>query len=362
MQDESKLNLMKRYMDLEKLGICGGCLDSNSDDRNSTGSAESDDGLIDRSKKKDGKVSQQLHSVSKQFGSFGKSVGKKLKNLGKVNKEDKKGNRKLSLTQSTNRPLTISALGELDQSAIWCCKLLLKKSDTHQKMIDNYLYDAGERFKKEMSARQLTNNEIVNRTQNFANRVERQNVPCVTSGCNMYGSAETSYLCSKCYADQKQQLINQEKDLLQNFAKMHKPSDDDATKVGQKSKFYDMKTGDKTAGSQPSHVDLNTLNKGNPPLSPNLSRTQNRNCTPSPDYDNVDYPTKPSHINPSNSVLQNLQKPTPLSPKQQPKKPETKSVGQPCKNPHCTFYGSKDTEFYCSGCYKNKHKMNLNLV
>ncbi|XP_053405955.1 LOW QUALITY PROTEIN: OTU domain-containing protein 7B-like [Mercenaria mercenaria] len=153
-----KINLLKRYMDLEKLPICSAFFDNNSDDRNSTGSYESDDGLVEKGKKKDNRVSQQLQSVSKQFGSFGKSVGKKLKNLGKGNKEDKK---KSSVSQNSKVPLTISSLGELEQQSIWCCRITMNKSETHQKMIDNYLIDAGKRYKLEVGSPRIRRKENV---------------------------------------------------------------------------------------------------------------------------------------------------------------------------------------------------------
>ena len=357
MSEENKLNLLKRYMDLEKLPISGSYSDSNSDDKNSTGSYESDDGLIDKSKKKDNKMSQQLQTVSKQFGSFGKSVGKKLKNLGKGNKEDKKGmTRKVSMTQSTKIPLTLSAFGDTENQTVWCCKLSLKKSDTHQKMIDNYMLDARARYKADTATRQLRNDEIISRAQNV-NSSKSHQVPCVTNGCNAFGSAETSYLCSKCFVDQKQQLIDQEKDMYKNFAskQQHNPkADNNVTKIG-KSKFYDMKDGEieiVNKNVQPKLVvNLNPQNKGHNPrdTSPGLPRQRTR--TPSPDYDNVDYPSAPtSHPPPAG-------KPMGINPVFEPG-----HGGSKCKNPDCDFYGSKKTDNYCSGCYKAMHKNDIKLV
>lgn len=342
MPEESKINLLKKYMDLEKLPVCGGFLDSNSD-KNSTGSYESDDGLIEKGKKKDKKG-----SVSKQFGSFGKSVGKKLKNLGKTSKEEKKGSGSISRNsnpQGMKIPLTISALAENDQQAVWCCRLSMKKSETHQKMIDNYLYDASIRYKSEVSSP---------RQKRKLNGPFSQRVQCVSNGCNMYGSADTSYLCSKCYTDQKKAIIDQEKDRLKDFEhnKHHKhgKDDEDTTRIG-KSKFYDMKQDEimeRPKDFQPKlFVDMSSQpSKGQNPVKLQSDR---RPRTPSPDYDNVEYKTDKLTIKPATT------QPVNSSPKVVKKSEgKTDDLGKKCLTPSCGFYGNEKYANYCSGCYKKK--------
>jgi hypothetical protein len=351
MSNESKINLLKRYMDLEKLPICSAFFDNNSDDRNSTGSYESDDGLVEKGKKKDNKMSQQLHSVSKQFGSFGKSVGKKLKNLGKGNKEDKK---KSSVTQNTRVPLSISCLGELDQQSIWCCRITKNKSETHQKMIDNYLYDAGQRFKAEVGSpriRRKENSGVELKNSKFP----QERVRCVSSGCTLYGSAETSYLCSKCYADQKKHISIQEKE---NHQQKHKRTSSDETRIG-KSKFYDMTDGDMVRNDrnlQPK-LDLQPKLVVDLNFKPQKVVPKLRPRTPSPDYDNVDYKVVK---NQSNGPVKATPPPIPkITNPPQKIFSNTGVSGTKCRNPDCDFYGSKDTDNYCSGCYKNKYKQEL---
>lgn len=347
MSDESKLNLLKRYMDLEKLAISSAFFDTNSDDRNSTGSYESDDGLVEKGKKKD-RMSQQLQSVTKQFGSFGKSVGKKLKNLGKGNKEDKKKN---LASQNSRVPLTISNLGELEQQSVWCCRITMKKSETHQKMVDNYLYDAGERFKLEAASPRLRRKDNIG-VDSKNGRIPQQRAPCVTQGCSLYGSAETHYLCSKCYADQKRQIIDQEKEYEHKHRSGH--LDKGEAKFG-KSRFYDMNDGEapKTERNiQPKLVvDLNSQ--------PQKKTPKPRPRTPSPDYDNVDYGGVPKQ---SNGPLKGP--PVLAKPSNPPLKIFTNTgvSGTKCRNPDCDFYGSKETDNFCSGCYKNKCRQDLHHV
>lgn len=390
MPEESKLNLLKRYMDLEKLPINSVFLDSGSDERNSTGSYESDDGLIEKGKKKDSK----MQSVSKQFGSFGKSVGKKLKNLGKTSKDEKKAvSRKYSGGQSPRVPLTISALNELDQQAVWCCRIIVKKSDTHQKMIDNYLVDASKRFKLEgTSSPRLNRKDNIGGNEQRNGKVPQERVKCVTSGCNLYGSADTSYLCSQCYADQKKVIIDiREKEHENKHKDRHVVND--VTKVGN-SKFYDMTDSkvsyqnhmtepaqrksqgyDVTDGERyypekndlrsranltVSDVGLKSKSDGlAPKAKPEDFTSKSRPRTPSPDYDNVEYKLVQKQTN------QRLSEPPVLgkSPNS-PKKVFTNTGidGLHCRNPDCNFYGSKDFDNFCSGCYKERNKQNLRLV
>jgi len=255
MPDEQKINLLKKYMEVDRLPICSSLVENNSD-KNSTGSYDSDDGVNEKGKKKDKKG----NSVSKQFGSFGKSVGKKLKNLGKGNKDEKKGS--IGRNSQTSRiPLTISALADSDQQSIWCCKLAMKKSSTHQKMVDNYLYDAELRYKAEVAANRIKprdNGPLV-----------VQRVPCVTSGCSLYGTPDTSYLCSKCFADQTKVQIDHEDRLRGKHDHSGGKHDTtvDATKIG-KSKFYDMNTAAdsrskdwETAGSRVSNTAVHSQAK-----------------------------------------------------------------------------------------------------
>ena len=384
MTEESSLNLLKRYLDMEKLPITS--FTDSSSDKNSTGSYESDDGLIDKKdKKKDGKVSQQFQTVSKQFGSFGKSMGKKLKNLGK-GKDDKKVVRKPSLTQSTKIPLTITALGELEQQCVWCCKLTNKRSDTHQKMVDNYLYDAGERFKEEKALRHLKHNEILSRTNNKATVAQSQHVPCITQGCQSYGSAKSSYLCAKCFEEHKQQALHHEKDMLDTFSSGKNAQQADVKKYG-KSKFYDMQDDTKQVTDRISNVTVTdnvakheknnestsglTINRQNPRISNNMDNQLSYPREPSPDYDNVDYKEQTSKTLTTKQAPIQMHVSSPKlgkspklakSPKLFPKGDKRDSTGVKCRTADCEFYGNKDMDYFCSRCYKSQPLVDLTSV
>ncbi|XP_052794353.1 OTU domain-containing protein 7B-like isoform X1 [Mya arenaria] len=343
MPDEQKINLLKKYMDVEKLPICGSYGENNSD-KYSSGSYDSDD---DRGKKKDKKG----NSVSKQFGSFGKSVGKKLKNLGKGNKEEKKGSLRNSSSQNSRIPLTISALADNEQQSIWCCKLALKRSETHQKMVDNYLYDAEERYKADVAANRIKPRD--------GGPVVPHRVQCITSGCNLYGSADTSYLCSKCYADQKKLQIDHEKEKHGRSRDKHHDTMD-GTKIG-KSKFYDMNNDknernynngrDSQNLNQKPLADLNSQGKGqNSSMAQQKQRPQTR--TPSPDYDNVVYPKLPPHQQVEKVPI----KPVVSRPVSSNVVSSTVPGGRKCRNTSCTFFGNEKYDNYCSSCYKEMQK------
>lgn len=345
MSEENKINLLKRYLDLEKLPITGTCTDSNGDDRHSSGSFDSDDGFNEKGKKKD----KKLQSVSKQFGSFGKSVGKKLKNLGKGKDEKKGPGNKTS--KNPKLPITISAFSEMEQQSIWCCKIIKNPSNTHQKMIDNYLYDAGERFKVEVGSPRLQRRDNMSNDGRSSRSSQQLMTPCVTSGCSLYGSAETSYLCSKCFTDQKKHVIDHEKDKHKSHHHHHhdENKDVDATKIG-KSKFYDM-TDSSTDNKErriPQKLTVDVNSQPRDPKSGSLSRQR----TPSPDYDNVPYDKNIKHKNGANTVSAVQQKSPAL--KQKMFQSSGGDIGTKCRNPDCDFYGSAKTDNYCSGCYRNR--------
>lgn len=243
---DERLLMLQRYLELERLPITHPMEldDAEGIDQKSCGSYESDQSDVSscgagasgsvgaivgssgslKEKKKDPRekrMSQQMQTVAKQFGSIGKSMGKKLKKNFSIGKSGKplppEISEKLSrptcvgggVTQSTK--LTISIAMLLERDKVLCARLSTIKTDLQKELIRNYMFNANKRFEKEVESRRKRGEEPLGRTG--INRGERAGPPtkCVTSGCNMYGTPETSYLCSKCFSQQKQQALSQEK-------------------------------------------------------------------------------------------------------------------------------------------------------
>ncbi|KAK6188935.1 hypothetical protein SNE40_005009 [Patella caerulea] len=358
--NEDKLNLLQKFMDVEKLPIPNFyCENDMESDKNSIGSYDSDDnvGCVSKGeKKKDAKVTQQMQNIGKQFGSIGKTVGKKIKknfgNFGKAAKvsqdSEKSGQRKASvgsiITQSTKVITTIATAADKDR--VWCARLSTQRTENQQLMVKNYMHNARERYEKDRELKRQKGEEIRSRVNEISNNAN-QNM-CVTPGCNLYGSPDFAYMCSNCYSRQKSIVGGQQQGMYNNsLPGRGRPADgidrygqayDDAQKYG-KSKFY----APADAFNKPPELTSNRVNliKNNldRPRSADDVRTSEqyklRDRTPSPDYDNVDYPSeRKTELGLSN--------------------------GKKCFSAGCTFYGKPETDNLCSACYKEKRDLLLN--
>ncbi|XP_046581569.1 LOW QUALITY PROTEIN: uncharacterized protein LOC124289014 [Haliotis rubra] len=416
---EDKLNLLQQFMNVEKLQIP--TLDTDYDsDKQSCGSYESDDsvGCVgNKEKKKDAKVSQQMHSVAKQFGSIGKSMGKKIKknfgNIGKAMKnigDPDKSSRRQSvgsvITQSTKVIATIAT--DIGRDRVWCARLSVSRTKMQQELVKNYLHTSEQRFEKDRDLWRKKNEEIRNRVSTHS---IASTVTCVTPGCQMFGTAETAYLCSKCYSQQKQEAIDKEKQrgqFVYNTFPGRNKGVEEATivKLG-KSKFY---TGVEDYGPEKPALQDSRLS-----VVANMDRHQSRSVgdvshmgqhglharTPSPDYDNVDYriadpqhqrrssstyitssqsasrpPTgfNQSAARPPSGLSQSVSRPTSGVSQSGVQVPADLSQSNPrlttgpaqigqrqyssnrCRNDGCDFFGSPELDHYCSGCYKQRQQ------
>ncbi|XP_060073641.1 uncharacterized protein LOC132553412 [Ylistrum balloti] len=378
---EDRINLLQQFLDMDKLPIL--CESDYDSDARSTGSYESDEnlGCIGKDKKRDSKMSQQIQNMTKQFGSLGKSVGKKLrKNFGSVGKalksmgpDSEKGKRVGGVTQSTKVPLTIAAMSEQEQTFVWCAKLSVSQSQTHRRMINNYLQDSELRFKQDQELMRPSREEI--RRRSLGTYADGDHLTkCVTSDCNMYGNPETCYLCSKCFSEQRLEALQKEKSSNKstNPPNLSKNSEQVVKKCGQ-SMFYISQ--DEVADDDAFIPDPKLLASKSGLLSSQLNNKLHSNVmlardrTPSPDYDNVDYkthtkaatnPSGQSRMATANSGMTgHITAPNPPGPVHpsviQPKVANTanKGVGAPCRTAGCTFFGTEATQFYCSACFKN---------
>ena len=328
-------------MEIERIPFKNGDLNGDSD-HSSFGSQDSDDNAAmykdkrKEDKKKDPRMSQQMHSVAKQFGSIGKTMGKKLKQLGKVSKADKQRRPSVGneITQSTN--LSQIALNHRD--VVLVCNLSVKRSPTHQKMIKNYMDDANERFQHDKELKRKNDIEL-------RNKVNNPRAVCITPGCSALGTAQNSYLCNSCYVKhQKEQAVQNRPGGQYTYNTF--PGRARQTAGGNNflgpaqvyhygnSKFYTSSNENlNEAGRTKSNQASNT--------SQGLSQHQNVNVNrcPSPDYDNVDSGDNPNEMR--NTSMSG----------QQQQASVVRHSDSKCRTSSCNFFGRSEWSGFCSRCW-----------
>ncbi|XP_074650593.1 OTU domain-containing protein 7B-like isoform X2 [Tubulanus polymorphus] len=297
MNAEEKLKLIEQYVEiyrapipkheLNNLTTSKESVSTNDSDecKSSSGSCESEDSQG----KEKSKVAKQMQKVATSFGSIGKTMSKKLKkNLGGIGKAMKhhmatdatpvtlNNARRNSLggiqTQTTKLTLTIEMLKDKDH--ILAAKMHPKRTPYQEEMIRNYLHTAEERFKidKELKTKKAIEMKKVCEQRRLSR--EHITVECITPGCNMFGTDETSYLCSSCFAKQKQEALN-----LQNSQTVHKDAKTNLVTIS-----YGAGESDKARLYPPVEEPvLNNLGSANMPSTIKLKNSTFYNGSASPD-------------------------------------------------------------------------------
>lgn len=163
---DKKLNLLKKYLDMECLKLPSSKKDSSEDSKPSSKSAEVSGDVGNKVEKK----------------SPSKSVEKKEKSW--------------IATQIMKVGTMAGVVGSVVHSNVYVAKLQTdKKPEYYDKMIENYIQSAKARFEEEKKAQ-------VNAMTEGSSSGEKPQ-PCITSGCQLYGTSMTNYLCSGCFKTQK---------------------------------------------------------------------------------------------------------------------------------------------------------------
>lgn len=142
--------------------------------------------------------SAKLQNVAKQFGSIGKSMSKKIKkNIGSITKFGK-SNMKFPNSITATTP-TLGGSYVNGKPRLLCGQLRAKRHDFQDELIKNYFDSAYERFIQELK------NATKTKDSTDSGRI----VHCINSDCNNFGSEKNSWMCSKCYENQKQRESSQ---------------------------------------------------------------------------------------------------------------------------------------------------------
>jgi len=223
LQDSDKLGLIKEFLDIVQVPLPACFLDNFPDfDLTSPDSLESvslKDLEVASQTSQDcpssgsskSKTAKQIQSVAKQFGSIGKTVSKKIKkNFGNITRLARtgsfKGDRSKPVSQTTRLQNCRIVGGQQDHilaSMIHTDKCL----PYLQEMITNYLHEAKIRFDKD---KQMKNLQAAERRKKetegcVGSPVSGGRAKCASPQCDMVASERTAYLCQYCYHQQQVQ-------------------------------------------------------------------------------------------------------------------------------------------------------------
>ncbi|CAG2105833.1 unnamed protein product [Medioppia subpectinata] len=205
-----------------------------SDDSSSDApSASSVGGSVSKAKAFSTKAAKQLLMITKHFGSLGRMSKRIKKNLGTFAKRGTSFRSKSSALSPTktcdlNSVKTNANSSEHQKDGLSDCELNICLIDSstivvallhtdrrhiyYDEMIRNYLNTARARFLRQMREKKsipATNAPLITSksSSNTENTETNHSLTlCVNTGCKMFGTSHNNYLCSSCFAQQKQQL------------------------------------------------------------------------------------------------------------------------------------------------------------
>ncbi|XP_064119477.1 OTU domain-containing protein 7A-like [Macrobrachium nipponense] len=408
--NHDKIGLLNEYLDISQVPIPPGYLEAcqsvedvespenyhpEIEKKSSESSFDSDEGPpypdgtagIFASKSK---ASKQLQTVAKQFGSIGKTMSKKIKkNFGTLSKLGRAGSFKkkdeyvktCSLSKN-NHMLKMST----NQSFILAALIHTEKRHAYQEeMVRNYLNTARRRFEKDAEMRKRQKEEMKQlELEQLEHQVEMEGPSeCINPGCSMYGTALTSYMCSSCYAKQKEEEQEYKRQTSSNLGSPKAQHRTDGAQYGAgKSKFYAELDASSVldANKIPVIKPLSTKKDGTIYLSNSTFYSDNTtapNCNNAKSLCGVQsngHRTEADVVESQASVVVTataIASPTIITTTMAHEAPDTftpvavddvsvcvradirsESPSQPCLTRDCRFYGSSNTGGYCSQCYQ----------
>ena len=216
-------------------------------------------------------------------------------------------------------------LGNVVHSTIYAARLQTnRKPEYYYRMIENYIESARERYEDETAER-------ARRTLRGQERNEREPAqPCISPGCNLYGTASTSYLCSSCYKAQQKSFSE-----TGRFIGTPPPTGDGGSSVQHRPTRSYLPPPSYSACVPYDY--FSTIGDSRPLNPPQAGAQASRHAQ------------RPGQRAPP-SYAQAVSPPvgksaSPLA---------TSTVGSPlkCAKDDCSFYGSPEKRGYCSSCFK----------
>ena len=204
-----------------------------------------------------------------------------------------------------------------------------------QEMVDNYLTEARLRFEKDRGLKSLQAEERRRRD----GKDVRDGRECVSPACGGQGSARTSYLCPQCYQQQLHQTKSHGAQHGSGNSKFYVTADpatfEGLTRLSPCKQATLRSSGDRSlylANStfyQEGHIVPVSRSSPSPPLTVPVEAP----------------PCAPRRTRGSSGWRE-----AGLVPAELPD-------ARPCRSSGCTFYGSSDTQQYCSRCFREQQRV-----
>jgi hypothetical protein len=292
LSEKEKLKLLKHYFDVISIKVPQNEMDlmieKNSSKRNIKNgileksrtlpsSFESDDSCSDapsassvggngmsKAKAFSTKAAKQLLMITKHFGSLGRMSKRIKKNLGTLAKrgtsfrnKNRSPNKKLNYSSDVKKESFTNDESDTiynndSDSMIAALLHTDRRHSYYDEMIRNYLNTARARFlrqqrEKKSNQTSYTANNSSSITSNPVSTADNTNLSlCVNTGCKMFGTQQNNYLCSTCFAEQKQKLTNNT-----NVINVTNSKDNDNYKLDDISKAYQIEEDMKVSLTSP---------------------------------------------------------------------------------------------------------------
>lgn len=298
--------------------------------------------------KKDSSEDNKLAGKSTEVSSDAASKPEKKSPLKSVEKKEKSW----IATQIMKVGTMAGVVGGVVHSNVYTARLQTdKKPEYYEKMIENYIQSAKLRFEEEKKSQ-------ANATKSASCSGEKPQ-PCITPGCQLYGTSATNYLCSGCFKTQKSysetgRYLDGKASIsgrvpVSNYdncgVQSYLPPPSYSAYVPY-SYFGDRST---THGSYSSVEQRSTPGSAQPTrVSLGSAHSSKQTESGLPSYHEV---MQLSRTTPSSSSSSDMANPDPG----QGHSTSGQSVVK-CISDDCQFFGSPGNKGYCSACYKSYQK------
>ena len=229
-----------------------------------------------------------------------------------------------------------------------------KKPDYYDKMIENYIGSAKVRFEEEKNAQ-------ASAAKGTGSSNERPQ-PCITSGCQMYGTSATNYLCSGCFKTQKS--YSEKGSYLDSAASTSGRGPTSNYDNGRVHSYLPPPSYSACVPYDYFGDNSRTLGQHNSSVEQRSAVGHSQSAHASPPSETAQASKETESGLPSYGEVMQLGRTTPSSmTSRDAVKPDSiqgqSTSGQTvvkCVSDSCQFFGSPGNKGYCSACYRSYHK------